>query len=106
MNDKSLKKLKTLWEKLDNHTADYEENQNEDQNSLDNGVFRYKPNSKWMPPNFAEFPVEDYESKPSKLFSMAYNEDKKTTNSLNVNWFLFLHLSITCLNYCKVFILT
>lgn len=85
MNDKSLKKLKILWEKLDDHKAVNEENQNEDQNSLVNGILRYKPNSKWVPPNFAKLPVRDYNSKTSRLFSMAYNEEKRINNSPNVN---------------------
>jgi len=106
MNDKSLKKLKILWEKLDDHKADNEENQNKDQNSLVNGVLRYKLNSKWLPPHFAKLPVQDYGSKTSKLFSMAYNEEERINNSSpNVNWF-FLHLTTTYLLKILVFILT
>jgi len=89
MNDKSLNKLKILWEKLDDHKAVNVESQNEDQNSLVNGILRYKPNSKWIPPNFAKLPVCDYDSKTSKLFSMAYNEEKRINNSPNVNFFFF-----------------
>lgn len=87
MDDTSLKKLKILWEKLDDHKADNEKNLNEDQNSLVNGVLRYKPNYKWVPPNFAKLPVQDYGSKTSKLFSMAYNEEKNINKSPNVNCF-------------------
>lgn len=106
MNDKSLKKLKILWEKLDDHKADNEENQNKDQNSLVNGALRYKPNSKWLPPHFAKLPVQDYSSKTSKLFSMAYSEEERINNSSpNVNWF-FLHLTTTYLLKILVFILT
>jgi len=103
MNDKSIKKLKILWEKLDNHKADNDEKQNKDQNSLVNGVLRYKPNSKWIPPNFAKLPVQNYDSKTSKLFSMAYNEEERTNNnSPNVNGFFFT----SCLLKILVFILT
>lgn len=98
MNDKSLKKLKILWEKLDEYKADNGESQNEDQNSLVNGILRYKPNYKWVPPNFAKLPVQDYGSKTSKLFSMAYNEEKRINNSSpNVNWFFFyISQQLTC----------
>jgi len=90
LNDNSLKKLKILWEKLDNHKADNEESQNKDQNSLVNGVLRYKPDSQWLPPNFAKLPVQDYGSKTSKLFSMAYNEEERINNSSpNVIWLFF-----------------
>jgi len=104
MNDKSLKKLKILWEKLDNHKVDEEQNQNKDQNSLVNGVLRYKPNSKWVPPNFAKLPVQDYNSKTSKVFSMAYNEEERINNrSPNVNW-LFYIIQLTCLKYWYSFL--
>lgn len=88
MNEKSLNKLKTLWEKLDDPKVNNEKNQNQDQNSLSlvNDEICYKPNSKWVPPNFAKLPILDYDSKTSKLFSMAYNEEERINHSSpNVN---------------------
>uniref|UniRef100_A0A2S2P2A4 Activating signal cointegrator 1 complex subunit 3 n=2 Tax=Schizaphis graminum TaxID=13262 RepID=A0A2S2P2A4_SCHGA len=82
MNENSLKKLKTLWEKLDDHEMNNEENQNKDQNSLVNdNIIHHKPNSKWVPPNFAKLPIPNYDSKTSTLFSMAYNEEEKINHS-------------------------
>ncbi|CAH1724972.1 activating signal cointegrator 1 complex subunit 3 [Aphis gossypii] len=83
MNEKSLNKLKTLWEKLDDPKVNNEKNQNQDQNSLSlvNDEICYKPNSKWVPPNFAKLPILDYDSKTSKLFSMAYNEEERINHS-------------------------
>jgi len=87
MNENSLKKLKTLWEKLDDHKVNNEENQNKDHNSLVNdNIIHYKPNSKWVPPNFAKLPIPNYDSKTSTLFSMAYNEEERINHSFsNVN---------------------
>lgn len=102
MNDNSLKKLKILWEKLDNQKVDDEENQNEDQNSLVNSFQR---NFNWVPPNFAKLSVQDYNSKTSKFFSMAYNEEERIKNrSPNVNWFFYILQQLTCLKYWYSFL--
>lgn len=88
MNEKSLNKLKTLWERLDDPKVNNEKNQNQDRNSLSlvNDEICYKPNSKWVAPNFAKLPILDYDSKTSKLFSMAYNEEERINHSSpNVN---------------------
>lgn len=90
MSEKNLNDLEILWKKLDNDNDNNKTNdekyQTEDQNSLE---FRYKLNSKlWIPPNFAKLPILEYDSKSSsKLFSMAYNEEKINHSSPNVNKF-------------------
>jgi len=82
MNDESLKKLKILWEKLD----DIEKNQNQDKNSLVNDLSHYKKKSKWLPPDFAKLSVQNHNSETSKLFSMAYNKEERINRSSpNVN---------------------
>lgn len=86
MSDNSLKKIKILWEKFDNHKPDNEKNQN--QNSFVNDI-RYTSNKKWVSPEFGILPNENHNSKTSKLFSMAYNEEEKINRSYpNVNLFI------------------
>lgn len=92
MSEKNLNNLEILWKKFgnnndnDNNEISNEKYQNEEQNSLE---FRFKLNSKlWVPPNFAKLPVLEYDSKSSsKVFSMAYNEEKLNHSSPNVNKF-------------------
>lgn len=89
IDDKTLDNLKILWEKLEDYKTNHVNNQIKDSIYLTNDLRtlqRYKHDLKlWVPPNFAKLPIQDYGSKISTNFSMAYNEDeKKNYDSSNV----------------------
>lgn len=95
IDDKTLNNLIILWEKLENHKINHDNNQTKDSIYLSNNINntqRHKQDIKlWTTPNSNKLHIPNQDH-CSKIFSMTYNEDEKK-NYTSVNVIIF-HLNL------------